>query len=90
LEKNNITYSKLSGSSSRISNIIDKYSKNEIKVLLLNAKHYGSGLNLQMTNDIIIYHRMSNDLEKQIIGRGQRLGRTSTLNIHYLCYENEL
>lgn len=90
LEKNNITYSKLSGSSGRITNIIDNYSKNKTKVLLLNAKHYGSGLNLQMTTDIIIYHRMSNDLERQIIGRGQRLGRTSALKIHYLCYENEL
>jgi len=90
LEKNNIIYSKLSGSSGRISNIINSFSKNTIKVLLLNAKHYGSGLNLQMTTDIILFHRMSNDLEKQIIGRGQRFGRTSRLNVNYLCYENEI
>ena len=33
---------------------------------------------------------VKDDLEKQIIGRGQRLGRTSTLNVNYLCYQNEL
>jgi len=90
LTQNHISFSKLSGSSGRVKNIITKYTNNEIKVLLLNAKHYGSGLNLQMTTDIIIYHRMSNELEKQIIGRGQRLGRTSRLNVNYLCYDNEL
>ena len=84
-----IVFSRLCGSSGRITNIINEFSSNNIQVLLLNAKHYGSGLNLQMTTDIIIYHRMSCDLENQIIGRGQRLGRTSRLNVHYLCYENE-
>ena len=32
---------------------------------------------------------MSKDLEKQVIGRAQRLGRTEPLYINYLCYENE-
>ena len=90
LKNKGIVFSKLYGSSGRISNIIQKYTNGEIKVLLLNAKHFGSGLNLQMTSDILIYHRMTNDLEKQVIGRGQRMGRTSPLNIHYLCYDNEL
>jgi len=89
LWKDGITFSKLSGSSGRIMNILDKYSNGIFKVLLLNAKHYGSGLNLQMTTDIIIYHRMSNDLENQIIGRAQRPGRKTKLNIHFLCYETE-
>ena len=43
-----------------------------------------------MTTDIVLYHRMNSDLEKQIIGRGQRVGRTSPLIINYLCYENEV
>ena len=89
LDGYNIKYNKLSGSSGRITNIIRDYSNNKINVLLLNAKNYGSGLNLQMTTDIIIYHKMSKDLENQVIGRGQRLGRTDALNVHYLYYENE-
>ena len=90
LNEANIRWSKLCGSSGHITNVINQYTENKIKVLLLNAKHYGSGLNLQMTTDIVLYHRMSQDLEKQVVGRGQRLGRTSTVNVHYLCYENEL
>lgn len=88
--QHNITWQKLCGSSDVIKNIITKFKDGRINVLLLNAKYFGSGLNLQMTSDIILFHRMSDDLEKQIIGRGQRPGRTSPLKIHYLCYENEL
>ena len=89
-EKNEIKYNRLNGSAGRIRNIIKDYKTNKINILLLNAKYYGSGLNLQMTSDIIIYHRMNRELEEQLIGRGQRLGRTSQLKIHHLCYENEL
>ena len=89
LSSNNIPFEKLSGSSGRVTNIIDKFSNDKIKVLLLNANHFGSGLNLEMTTDIIIYHKMSAELEEQVIGRGQRLGRTGALHIHYLYYEHE-
>lgn len=85
-----IPFSKLNGSTGRVTNIIRDFATNKIKVLLLNAKYYGSGLNLQCCTDIILYHRMSEDLEKQIVGRGQRPGRTSRLNVFHLCYETEL
>lgn len=88
--ENNLKYAYLKGSSGHIKNIINDYKEKKCNILILNAKFFGSGLNLQMTDDIIIYHRMNSDLEKQIIGRGQRLGRTSTLNVHYLCYETEM
>jgi hypothetical protein len=90
LKENDITFSLLKGSTGQITNIIQDYKDNKFKVLLLNAKYFGSGLNLQMTSDIILYHRMDNELEKQIIGRGQRLGREGTLRVHYLCHKNEL
>lgn len=88
--ENNLKYAYLKGSSGHIKNIINEYKEKRCNILILNAKFFGSGLNLQMTDDIIIYHRMNSDLEKQIIGRGQRLGRTTTLNVHYLCYETEM
>lgn len=90
LTKNDINFSMLKGSTGRIKNIIEDYKNNKTSILLLNAKYFGSGLNLQMTSDIIMYHRMDKELEKQIIGRGQRLGRKGTLRIHYLCHENEM
>ena len=89
-EKNDYKYEYLKGNTGHIKNIIKQYNEKKFNILILNAKFFGSGLNLQMTDDIIIYHRMDKDLEKQIIGRGQRLGRTSRLNVHYLCYSMEL
>ena len=42
LEEESIIYSKLSGSSHRIKNILNSYIEPTIPVLLLNAKYYGS------------------------------------------------
>lgn len=89
LKDNNIKFSKLLGSCGAINNIIDRFNSSDINVLLLNAQHYGSGLNLQMATDIIIYHEMNQELETQIIGRAQRIGRTDSLNVYYLLYDNE-
>lgn len=84
-----IIYSRLVGSNHTINNIISKFNQGKIKVLLLNALNYGSGLNLHMATDIIIYHELERELETQVIGRAQRLGRTSSLNVYYLLNENE-
>ena len=89
LEKEGIGFSQLIGSSDRITKIIRRYEAGEFQVLLLNARAFGAGLNLQITDDIFIYHRMNKDLETQVIGRAQRMGRKEPLNIQYLCYENE-
>ena len=52
---------------------------------------YGSAcLNLETTTAIIFYHKMGDPMTKQVIGRAQRPGRTSPLNIWRLCYDNEI
>ena len=56
---------------------------------MLNSSNYGSGLNLEMTTDIIIYHQLTKNLEIQVIGRAQRPVRNSSLNVYYLLHENE-
>jgi hypothetical protein len=86
---NNIIFSRLIGTSAAINNTIRKFESGEIKVLLLNASNYGSGLNLQMATDIVIYHELELELETQVIGRAQRLGRTQPLNVYYLQNDNE-
>ena len=86
----NQPFVKLLGSISRINTIINNYKKNNTNVLMLNTNHYGTGLNLENTTDLIFYHKMSCDMEKQVIGRAQRVGRTSVLNIHYLFQDNEI
>ena len=89
LSDENIAYNKLIGSNVVINSIIRKFESNEIRVLMLNASNYGSGLNLQMATDIIIYHELDIELETQVIGRAQRLGRKIPLNVYYLLNDNE-
>jgi len=86
---NNISFNKLLGSNVVINSIIKKFESGQIKVLMLNAINYGSGLNLQMATDIVIYHELDVELETQVIGRAQRLGRLDPLNVYYLFHENE-
>jgi len=86
---NDIRYSSIKGHSTTISRTLTDFKDKKFNVLLLNAVHFGAGLNLQFTDEIIIWHRMSSDLECQVIGRAQRLGRKLPLDITYLCYDNE-
>jgi hypothetical protein len=90
LSKNNIAFSKINGSVGHIDNVISSFSKGDTPVLLLNAINFGMGLNLQMATDILIYHKLTPETEKQVIGRAQRPGRLTQLNIHYLCHSNEI
>ena len=88
----NSKFSELKGATGRITNIVNKYkSTNDgIDVLLLNAQYFGSGLNLENTTDIFLYHNMGGPMTNQVIGRAQRPGRTCPLNITRFCYENEI
>ncbi len=79
----------INGSSSHVNNLIESYNKGHIPILLMDAQNYGSGLNLQQTTHVIIYHRFSKELETQVIGRGQRFGRKDRLKIIYLTNETE-
>lgn len=89
-EKYNIRHIELDdGNINSISESIKKYTYGNINALLLNSNLFGCGLNLQCTTDIVFLHKTDEILEKQIIGRSQRFGRNSKLNIWYLMHENE-
>lgn len=84
-----ITCSELKGNTSHMMNVLEKFKSGKLKVILLNTHFAGSGIDISYATDVIIYHSMG--LEKhQAIGRAQRVGRTDTLNIHYLCYDHEM
>ena len=72
-----------------IAKSINDYNYGHINVLLMNSNLFGCGLNLQCTTDIVFLHKTEVDLEKQIIGRAQRIGRNNTLNVWYLMHQNE-
>ena len=83
--QNDIKFSLLQGRIEHQQKIIEKYKKGDIQILLLNAQHFGAGLDLQMSTDIIIFHKFrDNNLRTQVIGRAQRIGRTSQLKVHQL------
>lgn len=83
-------YEKLKGSSVSINNKVKNYKENDTNILLLNSKYFGTGLNLENTTDIFLFHKMSESMEKQVVGRAQRPGRKTQLNVFKLHYENEM
>jgi SNF2 family DNA or RNA helicase len=85
-----ITHAYLKGNGYQIQSTIEKYKTGNVKVLLVNTQAYGSGLNLENTTDMILFHKFDTEIEKQVIGRAQRFGRKQPLNVHYLLYENEM
>jgi hypothetical protein len=87
LNRYNLKHCQIKGGISHINNIINSYRGVDLDVLFLNARHYGAGLNLENTTDIIIYHKMNSELERQVIGRAQRIGRETQLNIWKLYYK---
>jgi len=89
LKLHNITYRILKGSDHDITKYKEEFQNGKIRVLLLNATFFGAGQNLQMATDVVIYHRFTKEMEQQVIGRAQRLGRTSQLTIYYLLHDNE-
>jgi hypothetical protein len=87
LSKRNQNYSEIEGSIESIQQTIDDYKSGKVKILLIDSLHYGAGLNLHETTDVILIHR--SERRQQIIGRAQRIGRQIPLNVHELLYQNE-
>lgn len=89
LDRLRIPYSFLKGNVNTVRSIVDRYKTGDLDVLLINTSHYGSGLNLENTTDIVMFHKFDSEIEKQVIGRAQRGGRANALKVWYLMYENE-
>ena len=85
----NISYSTINGSTNRVSKIIGEFAEGNYRVLLLNSRHVGAGLNITCATDVFLFHKMSSEMEKQIIGRAYRMGRKEPLHVHHLLHQNE-
>ena len=84
-----LDYDIIKGSHFSIKKKLNKFKDGKLPVLLLNSKHQGSGINLENTDIIILYHKMSRDMRRQVIGRAQRIGRKTPLKIYKIRYECE-
>jgi hypothetical protein len=84
-----VRHSKLCGTGAAIQRQVQQFEAGEVPVLLLNATHYGAGLNLQRASHVILTHRMCADMEGQVIGRAQRTGRQHALQVTQLLHPGE-
>jgi superfamily II DNA/RNA helicase len=84
LDSETIKYGVLKGKKESRDKVLNEYIKGEISVLLLNTLYNGNGMEFQNTTDIVMYHDMNEYTKTQVIGRANRIGRTCSLNVHYL------
>lgn len=91
LKKKKITHWLLNGSPKKLSATAKEYNKYEGDcVLVISSQEYAAGLNLQPTTNVAVYAHVQNaDVLSQAIGRAQRIGRTSRLEVAFFLYENE-
>lgn len=90
LDSIGVRYAILSGTGHRIEKLVDSFRRGYVQVLMLDATHFGNGMNLQDATDVVLFHAMPAAQREQMIGRAQRYGRTDPLNVWQFFYENEV
>ena len=87
LKINNISFIEVKGAISTREKNVASFKNGDVSVIFLNSENNGSGLNLQESTDLIVYHDMDSSTLSQIIGRANRLGRVNSLQVHHLQIE---
>lgn len=90
LEELGMRYEFLKGNTSKTNKVVQDYRTTSLRILLVNARNFGCGLNLENTTDIIMFHKFDNEIEKQVIGRANRFGQNGRLKVWYLLHDNEV
>lgn len=89
LKQVGIKFESLHGTHNEISQTVKRFQESGT-VLLINSRTHCAGLNIQFATDIVYAHKiMDANIEAQVAGRGQRIGRKFNLNIWYLLFANE-
>lgn len=87
LLEHRILFTEIKGGISERQTKLERFRNGMLSVIFLNSKFNGAGINLQEATDVILYHEMSEDMETQVIGRANRIGRAIPLTVHRLVYE---
>ena len=89
LVDNNVAFQKLQGHPGTIKKALDASETGKIKALFMNARKDGAGLNMPWIDNIIIYHKLSDSVLTQVIGRTSRIGQKKAVCVWFLEYEDE-
>jgi len=82
LHDNGIDFAELSGQRSVRESKLENFTRGPLNVIFLNSRFNGAGINLEVADEIILYHRMGEGLKKQVLGRALRIGRRESLIVH--------
>lgn len=82
LHTHEIEFAELSGQRSVRESKLENFTKGTLNVIFLNSRFNGAGINLEVADEIILYHRMGEGLKKQVLGRALRIGRREALIVH--------
>ena len=89
LESDEIQVQTVKGNKDVINNLLNKFDEGQLRVLLLNSNHAGAGLNITSATYVVLWHAMSIEEEKQILGRAYRMGRSTPLHFIKLVHPDE-
>ena len=92
LDKNDISYSYLSGKTNKRQDVIKDFNENSDKqVFLISLKAGGTGLNLTSANNVIIFDPWWNpSVENQAVDRTHRIGQKKSVNVYRLIMEGTI
>lgn len=89
---NGVECKTLAGTGASVGKRIGVWEKTSVmSAIFLNARTYGTGLNLQAATDIILWHSISSgDLHRQVIGRVVRMGMVVPPTLWRITFDNEI
>lgn len=90
LNSSNIESRQLKGQSSIQTRVLDEFRTGQIKVIMLNSRYCGSGIDIHEATDVILYQAFDEGTTQQVCARADRVGRTTQLRVHHLYHYNEL
>lgn len=90
LESDNIQVQTVKGNKDVINHLLQKFDAGDVRVLLLNSNHAGAGLNITSATYVVLWHAMTQEEEKQILGRAYRMGRDKPLHFVKLVHPDEV
>lgn len=90
LEVDGVPHATLNGSQARVTKLIRDFDAGKYRVLFLNSRNMGAGLNIMPATHVVLFHRMPVEMQNQITGRAMRMGRTTPLTVVHLLHGNEM